>query len=169
MTHGGIYVSVCLSGHCTGWALPSPLTSIPRERQRENTFGNWITLTTCKYGRGPKQFKNLRGFLRNSIPYFTQKLFGGVTWSCVGASAQGAHADTPNSSKPFRRHKVHIFRRAAAECVLLLLRLGRLGASELYRDRLKGMQILLGRSQAGAGRTGKQEQEQTSRNHVQAF
>ena len=31
------------------------------------------------------------------------------------------------------------------------------------------MQILLSRTQAGAGRTGKQEQEQTSRNHVQAF
>ena len=39
----------------------------------------------------------------------------------------------------------------------------------MYRDRLKGMQILLSRTQAGAGRTGKQEQEQTSRNHVQAF
>ena len=38
-----------------------------------------------------------------------------------------------------------------------------------YRDRLKGMQILLSRTQAGAGRTGKQEQEQNSRNHVQAF
>ena len=38
-----------------------------------------------------------------------------------------------------------------------------------YRYRLKGMQILLSRTQAGAGRTGKQEQEQTSRNHVQAF
>ena len=31
------------------------------------------------------------------------------------------------------------------------------------------MQILLSWTQAGAGRTGKQEQEQTSRNHVQAF
>ena len=39
----------------------------------------------------------------------------------------------------------------------------------LYRDRLKGMQILQSRTQAGAGRTGKEEQEQTSRNHVQAF
>ena len=39
----------------------------------------------------------------------------------------------------------------------------------VYRDRLKGMQILLSRTQAGPGRTGKQEQEQTSRNHVQAF
>ena len=38
-----------------------------------------------------------------------------------------------------------------------------------YRDRLKSMQILLSRSQAGPGRTGKQEQGQTSRNHVQAF
>ena len=39
----------------------------------------------------------------------------------------------------------------------------------LYRDRLKGMQILLSMTQAGSGRTGKQEQEQRSRNHVQAF
>ena len=38
-----------------------------------------------------------------------------------------------------------------------------------YRDRLKSMQILLSRSQAGPGRTGKQEQGQTSHNHVQAF
>ena len=41
--------------------------------------------------------------------------------------------------------------------------------STVYRDRLKGMQILLNRTQAVPGRTGKQEQEQTSRNHVQAF
>ena len=41
--------------------------------------------------------------------------------------------------------------------------------STVYRDRLKSMQILLSRTQAGPGRTGKQEQEQTSRNHVQAF
>ena len=38
-----------------------------------------------------------------------------------------------------------------------------------YRDRLKGMEMLLTRTQAGPGRTGKQEQEQTSRNLVQAF
>ena len=38
-----------------------------------------------------------------------------------------------------------------------------------YRDRLKSMQILLSRTQAGPGRIGKQEQEQTSRNHVQAL
>ena len=38
-----------------------------------------------------------------------------------------------------------------------------------YRDRLKGVQILLSRTQAGPGRTVKQEQEQISRNHVQAF
>ena len=31
------------------------------------------------------------------------------------------------------------------------------------------MQILLSRTQPGPGRTAKQEQEQTSRNHVQAF
>ena len=38
-----------------------------------------------------------------------------------------------------------------------------------YRDRLKSMQILLSITQAEPGRTGKQEQEQTSRNHIQAF
>ena len=38
-----------------------------------------------------------------------------------------------------------------------------------YRDRLKSMQILLSRTQPGPGRTGKQEQKQTSRNHIQAF
>ena len=38
-----------------------------------------------------------------------------------------------------------------------------------YRDRLKSMQILLSRTDAGPGRTGKQEQEQTSHNYVQAF
>ena len=39
----------------------------------------------------------------------------------------------------------------------------------LYRDRLKGAQILLCNSQAGPGRKVKQEQEDISRNHVQAF
>ena len=39
----------------------------------------------------------------------------------------------------------------------------------LYRDRLKGLQILLSMTQTRPGRAGKQEQEQTSRNHVQAF
>ena len=38
-----------------------------------------------------------------------------------------------------------------------------------YRDRLKGVQILLNTSQAGPGRKVKQEQEEISRNHVQAF
>ena len=39
----------------------------------------------------------------------------------------------------------------------------------LYRVRNKGMQILLGNSQVGPGTTVKQEQEEISRNHVQAF
>ena len=39
----------------------------------------------------------------------------------------------------------------------------------VYRDRLKGLQILLSNSQAGTGRKVKQEQEEISRNHVQAF
>ena len=40
---------------------------------------------------------------------------------------------------------------------------------EVYRDRLKGVQILLSRAQAEPGRTAKQEQEEISRNHVQPF
>ena len=39
----------------------------------------------------------------------------------------------------------------------------------IYRARNKSMQILLSNSQAGSGRTVKQEQEEISRNHVQAF
>ena len=38
-----------------------------------------------------------------------------------------------------------------------------------YRDLLKGVQILLSNSQSGPGRKVKQEQEEISRNHVQAF
>ena len=41
--------------------------------------------------------------------------------------------------------------------------------SEMYRDRLKGVQILLNNSQAEPGRKVKQQQEEISRNHVQAF
>ena len=40
---------------------------------------------------------------------------------------------------------------------------------DTYRDRLKGVQILLSGTQAEPGRTVKQEQEEISRNHVQAF
>ena len=43
------------------------------------------------------------------------------------------------------------------------------GLVRLYGDRLKSVQILLSRVQAGSGRTGKQEQEETSRNHVPSF
>ena len=39
----------------------------------------------------------------------------------------------------------------------------------MYRARNKGMQILLSNSQAGPGRTVKQEQEEIAHNHVQAF
>ena len=38
-----------------------------------------------------------------------------------------------------------------------------------YRYRLKGVQILLSNSQAGPGIKVKQEQEEISRKHVQAF
>ena len=36
-----------------------------------------------------------------------------------------------------------------------------------YRDRLKGLQILLSKSQSGPGRIVKQEQEEISHNHVE--
>ena len=39
----------------------------------------------------------------------------------------------------------------------------------VYRARNKGLQILLSNSQAGPVRKVKQEQEEISRNHVQAF
>ena len=39
----------------------------------------------------------------------------------------------------------------------------------MYRDPIKGMQILLSRTKAGPGRTGKEEQEQISLNHVQTI
>ena len=39
----------------------------------------------------------------------------------------------------------------------------------LYRDEINSLQIELSRTQAGPGRTGKQEKEQTSRNHVPSF
>ena len=44
-----------------------------------------------------------------------------------------------------------------------------LGQAATYRDRRKGVQILLSRTQAGPDRTGKQEQEQTSRNQLQTL
>ena len=39
----------------------------------------------------------------------------------------------------------------------------------MYRGGNKGMFVLLSRTQAGPGRTVKQEQEDISRNHVQTF
>ena len=39
----------------------------------------------------------------------------------------------------------------------------------LYRGANKGLHVLLSRTQAEPGRTGKQEQEEISRNHVQTF
>ena len=38
-----------------------------------------------------------------------------------------------------------------------------------YRGANKGLHVLLSRTQAGPGRTVKQEQEEISRNHVQTF
>ena len=42
-------------------------------------------------------------------------------------------------------------------------------AMSVYRDRLKSVQILLSRTQAGPGRKVKQEQEEISHNHVPSF
>ena len=39
--------------------------------------------------------------------------------------------------------------------------------SSMYRDEIYSLQILLSRTQAGPGRTVKQEQEEISPNHVQ--
>ena len=39
----------------------------------------------------------------------------------------------------------------------------------IYRGVNKGLYVLLSRTQAGPGRTVKQEQEEISRNHVQTF
>ena len=39
----------------------------------------------------------------------------------------------------------------------------------LYRGGNKGLYVLLSRTQAGPGRTVKEEQEEISRNHVQTF
>ena len=39
----------------------------------------------------------------------------------------------------------------------------------MYRAEKKSLQILLSRTEAGPGRTVKQEQEEISRNHVQTF
>ena len=36
----------------------------------------------------------------------------------------------------------------------------------IYRERLKGVHILLSNSQEGPGRTGKQEQDKISSNHI---
>ena len=47
------------------------------------------------------------------------------------------------------------------------LRLGQISSS--YRGGNKGLFVLLSRTQAGPGRTVKQEQEEISRNHVQTF
>ena len=41
--------------------------------------------------------------------------------------------------------------------------------SRLYRGGNKGLFVLLSRTQAGPGRTVKQEQKEISRNHVQTF
>ena len=43
------------------------------------------------------------------------------------------------------------------------------GKHGAYRDRLKGVQILLSNSQAGPGRKVKQEQEEISCKHIHAF
>ena len=57
----------------------------------------------------------------------------------------------------------------ARQCVSareVIVKSGTSWAMNEYRDRLKGLQILLSRTQAGPGRKVKQEQKETSRNHV---
>ena len=44
-----------------------------------------------------------------------------------------------------------------------------LGLPVLYRGENKGLHVLLSRTHSGPGRTVKQEQEEISRNHVQAL
>ena len=44
-----------------------------------------------------------------------------------------------------------------------------IGSWMIYRVELKGPYVLLSETQAGPGRAVKQEQEENSRNHVQAF
>ena len=39
----------------------------------------------------------------------------------------------------------------------------------MYREELKGLYVLLSRTQPGPGRAAKEELEESSRNHVQAF
>ena len=39
----------------------------------------------------------------------------------------------------------------------------------IYRGELKGVYVLLSRTQAGPGRADQQEQEENSPNHIQAF
>ena len=41
--------------------------------------------------------------------------------------------------------------------------------SSIYRGELKGLYAMLSRTRAGSGRALKNEQEDNSRNHVQAF
>ena len=48
-------------------------------------------------------------------------------------------------------------------------RTGAFFAKEAYRGANKGLHVLLSRTQAGPGRTVKQEEEEISRNHVQTF
>ena len=52
---------------------------------------------------------------------------------------------------------------------LLLSKTGPPFGLSLYRGANKGLFVLLSRTQAGPGRTVKQEQEEISRNHVQTF
>ena len=46
---------------------------------------------------------------------------------------------------------------------------GFLTYNQVYRGANKGLHVLLSSTQAGPGRTVKQEQEEISRNHVQTF
>ena len=53
------------------------------------------------------------------------------------------------------------------QVVFMFLLYVTLTQAEMYRDEIYSLQILLSRSQAGPGRTVKQQQEEISPNHVQ--
>ena len=68
-------------------------------------------------------------------------------------SAVGRREEILGMSQKQHRHSIRFFQRLAT----------------LYRGVNKGLHVLLSRTQGGPGRTVKQEQEEISRNHVQAF
>ena len=71
----------------------------------------------------------------------------------------------PQTDRP-RSHLIRISRTTSYEPLGANCTAAAAGEDCTYRDRLKGVHILLSSSQAGSGRKVKQEQEEISRNHV---